>query len=56
MLAATKHSTRPDTTATESNNTPVLISFDANLRDVIIDGRDFLYDYSSAEIHSALVQ
>ena len=25
------------------NNTPVLISFDANLRDVIIDGRDFLY-------------
>ena len=28
---------------TTENNTPILISFDADLRDVIIDGRDFLY-------------
>ena len=34
---ATKHN------RDRENNTPVLISFDANLRDVIIDGRDFLY-------------
>jgi hypothetical protein len=44
---ATKHN------RDRENNTPVLISFDANLRDVIIDGRDFLYRLSSAKIHSA---
>lgn len=28
---------------TEKDDTPILISFNADLRDVIIDGRDFLY-------------
>jgi hypothetical protein len=28
---------------TKDHDVPILISFDANLRDVIIDGRDFLY-------------
>jgi hypothetical protein len=34
---ATRHN------GTEQNNTPLLITFEADLRNVIIDGRDFLY-------------
>jgi hypothetical protein len=32
-----------DHNRTDENNAPLLITFEANIRDVIIDGRDFLY-------------